>query len=50
MDYKEEVELAYDILKQVLISPCGMYTKDPDLYDKVQQALETIEYKLFSKD
>jgi hypothetical protein len=27
-----------------------MYTKDPDLYDKVQQALETIEYKLFSKD
>ena len=49
IDYKEEVEQAYDVLKQVLVSPCGLYTKDPDLYDKLQTVLETIEYKLFTE-
>lgn len=45
--YKEEVELAYEVLKKVLVSPVNLYTKDPDLYDKVHSALETIEYALY---
>jgi len=47
MDYKEELEAVYDVLKQILVSPCGLYTKDPELYDKVHEILEIIEYKLF---
>jgi hypothetical protein len=46
MDNKQELEQAYDVLKQVLVSPVGLYVKDPDLYDKVQEVLETIEYTL----
>lgn len=46
--YEEEVKSAYEVLKQVLVSPISLYTKDPDLYDKVQGVVESIEYSLFS--
>jgi len=44
--YEEEVKSAYEVLKQVLVSPISLYTKDPDLYDKVQEVVESIEYAL----
>ena len=47
--FEEEVNLAYEILKQVLVSPINIYTKDPDLYDKLQGVIETLEYSLFTK-
>jgi hypothetical protein len=50
MNYKEELEMAYEVLKAVLHSNISLYTQDPDLYDKVQMAVETIEFSLYSKD
>jgi hypothetical protein len=50
MNYKEELEMAYETLKAVLHSNLNLYSKDPDLYDKVQMAVETIEFSLYSKD
>jgi len=45
--YKQEVELSYEVLKKLLVSPVNLYTKDPDLYDQVHSAVETIEYALY---
>jgi len=50
MNYKEELEMAYETLKAILHSNINLYSKDPDLYDKVQMAVETIEFSLYSKD
>ena len=50
MNYKEELEMAYETLKAVLHSNINLYSKDPDLYDKVMVAVETIEFSLHSKD
>ena len=43
MNFKEELQLAYDVLKELICSPVNLYTKDPDLYDKVQLTIDTIE-------
>jgi len=48
-DFKPEVEQAYEVLKDLLISPVNLYTKDPDLYDRVHAVVETIEYALYNK-
>ncbi len=45
--YEEEVKSAYEVLKQILVSPISLYTRDPDLYDKVHSVVETIEYALY---
>ena len=42
--------MAYQTLKAVLHSSINIYTQDPDLYDKVQMAVETIEFSLYSKE
>ena len=46
--YKEEVVMSYEILKKLLVSPINLYTKDPELYDEVHKAMETIEYVLYN--
>jgi hypothetical protein len=46
--YKEEVVMSYEILKKLLVSPINLYTKDPELYDEIHKAMETIEYVLYS--
>ena len=50
MNYKEELEMAYEVLRAVLHSNINLYSKEPDLYDKVHMAVETIEFSLYSKD
>lgn len=50
MNYKTELEMAYETLKAVLHSPVNLYSKDPELYDKVLATTETIEFSLSSKD
>ena len=50
MNYKEELLLAYETLKAVLHSSINLYSKDPDLYDKVMVVTESIEFSLSSKD
>jgi hypothetical protein len=50
MHYKEELELAYATLKAVLHSTINLYSKDPDLYDKVNMAMESIEFSLSCRD
>lgn len=50
MNYKQELLLAYETLKAILHSNINLYSKDPDLYDKVILVIESIEFSLSSKD
>ena len=47
--YEVEVRDVYEILKQVIVSPVSLYTKDPDLHDKVHEMIERLEYVLFNR-
>lgn len=49
-DFRPEVEQAYEVLKDILTSPVNLYTKDPDLYDRVHAIVETIEYALYNNN
>lgn len=49
-DFRPEVEQAYEVLKDILTSPVNLYTKDPDLYDRVHTIVETIEYALYNNN
>lgn len=49
-DFRPEVEQAYEALKDILTSPVNLYTKDPDLYDRVHTIVETIEYALYNNN